>query len=186
MKKWTMIHNENLCIGCQACSIACRSENNVPMGGYRVQVHANVSGVFPKMKMDFERKSCAMCEDAPCISVCPTGASFKTPDGVTLVDERTCVSCKYCILACPYDARFVEPSGEIGKCTFCYTNRLAQGLEPACVSVCPTDALVFGDGNDPDSEVSKLLAKEAIEYPKEHLKTNPNLGFVPNYKGGAR
>lgn len=185
MKKFVMIHDENLCIGCQACSVACHNENGVSDGVYRVQVQAKMSGEFPRIKTDFHRQSCAMCEDSPCVSVCPTGASFKTKEGITLVDPKLCVSCKYCILACPYDARFVDPvSHEIGKCTFCFTNRVSNGLEPACVSVCPTDALVFGDANDLNSKVSKTIAKHDIYYPKAELGTRPSLGFIKNKKGG--
>lgn len=185
MKKLIMIHDENLCIGCQACSVACRNENGVSSGVYRMQVHGKTSGVFPNLKLDYSRASCVMCEDSPCVDVCPTGASFKTKDGVTLIDERLCVSCKYCILACPYDARFVDPvTHAIGKCTFCYTNRTSKGLQPACVSVCPTDALTFGDVNDVNSEVSKLLAKTSVEYPKAYLNTKPRLANIKNKKGG--
>ncbi|MCI6989698.1 MAG: 4Fe-4S dicluster domain-containing protein [Campylobacter sp.] len=185
MKKYVMIHDENLCIGCQACSVACRNENSVSEGVYRLQVISELKGVFPRLKTDFVRQSCVMCEDSPCVEVCPTKASFKTDDGITLVDPSICVSCKYCILACPYNARFVEPTtNEIGKCTFCYSTRLKKGLDPACVSVCPTDALIFGDANDPSSEVSKVLATNSIVYPKAHLKTKPRLGFIANKKGG--
>ena len=176
MKKFVMIHDENLCIGCQACSVACRNENGVPSGVYRLQVHGKTSGVFPNLKLDSSRASCVMC---------PTGASFKTKDGVTLIDERLCVSCKYCILACPYDARFVDPlTNAVGKCTFCYENRTNKGIKPACVGVCPTDALVFGDANDASSEVSKLLAKTSVEYPKAYLNTKPRLANIKNKKGG--
>ncbi|AQW84047.1 4Fe-4S dicluster domain-containing protein [Campylobacter pinnipediorum] len=183
MKKYLMLHDENLCIGCQACSVACRSENSVPRGLYRLQIHTKMIGTFPNLKMDFLRHSCVMCEDAPCVDVCPTGASFKTEDGVTLLNHKICVSCKYCILACPYDARFVLPDGEIGKCTFCYESRLERGEEPACVSVCPTDALVFGDANDENSEISKKLKEKKVYYPKEHLNTRPRLAMVANTKG---
>lgn len=185
MKKFVMIHDENLCIGCQGCSVACRNENEVTDGVYRLQVHSKISGNFPNLKMDFERKSCVMCENSPCVDVCPTGASFKTDNGVVLLDHSLCVSCKYCILACPYDARYVDPiSHEIGKCTFCYENRTSKGEMPACVSVCPTDALVFGDANDPNSEVSKLLAKKSVDYPKAEFGTKPSLAFIKNKKGG--
>lgn len=185
MKKYLMIHDENLCIGCQACSIACRSENGVPLGVYRLQVHSKMSGTFPKLKTDFIRHSCVMCEDSPCVSVCPTGASFKTAENITLLDKSICVSCKYCILACPYDARYVEPqTGEIGKCTFCYENRLSKGELPACVSVCPTDALTFGDINDENSKVFEILSTTEHYYPKENLKTSPQLAMIANTKGG--
>ncbi|BCX79906.1 4Fe-4S dicluster domain-containing protein [Campylobacter sp. 19-13652] len=184
MKKYTMIHDENLCIGCQACSVACRSENDVPRGVYRLQVHAKMSGTFPNLKTDFIRHSCVMCEDSPCVDVCPTGASFKTAENITLLDHSICISCKYCILACPYDARYVEPSsGEIGKCTFCYTNRLSVGQEPACVSVCPTDALIFGDLNDENSQVAKTLKTSPHYYPKAELLTRPQLAMIANTKG---
>ncbi|WP_169973229.1 MULTISPECIES: 4Fe-4S dicluster domain-containing protein [unclassified Campylobacter] len=186
MKRYTMVHNENLCIGCQACSVACRSENSVPNGVYRLQVHAKMSGTFPNLKTDFIRNSCVMCEDAPCVDVCPTGASFKTADGLTLMDHSICVSCKYCVLACPYDARYVEPkTGEVDKCTFCFDTRVSQGDQPACVTVCPTDALAFGDLNDKNSEVSKILQQKAHYYPKAELKTKPKLAMIANRKGGS-
>lgn len=182
MKKFMMIVDENLCIGCQACSIACRTENKVSEGVYRVQVWSKMSGEFPKLKTDFTRQSCVMCENSPCVDVCPTGASFKTKDGVTLVDDRLCVSCKYCILACPYDARFVDPlTNAIGKCTFCYENRLQKGEKPACVSVCPTEALIFGTLDD--EKIQKILSKNAVEYEKAHLNTKPSLAVIKNKKG---
>ena len=185
-KEYRLIHNENLCIGCQGCSVACRSENAVSDGVYRLQVQTKVSGKFPNLKMDFIRHSCAMCDDAPCVSVCPTGASFQTADGLVLLDRSTCVSCKYCILACPYDARYVEPkTGEIDKCTFCFETRVSLGEKPACVTVCPTNALAFGDINDPKSEVSKILNIKSHYYPKAELKTKPKLAMIANRKGGS-
>lgn len=186
--KFVMIHDENLCIGCQACSIACRNENDVPEGVYRLQVHAEMKGKFPKLQTNFERHSCVMCEDSPCVTVCPTHASFKLENGITMVDEKTCIGCKYCILACPYDARFVNPiTGAINKCTFCFDTRLSSDGEPACVAVCPTDALVFGDIDDAEKgkEVRKTIASNVIAYPKAELGTKPSLGFIKNKKGGS-
>ncbi|MBL0687547.1 MAG: 4Fe-4S dicluster domain-containing protein [Sulfurospirillum sp.] len=183
-KNFKMIHDENLCIGCQACSIACRSENGVPDDMFRLQVRIEMKGVFPDLKMDFKRQSCVMCENAPCVEVCPTGASFQTKDGLVHVDERTCVSCKYCIVACPYEARFTNPiTKSIDKCTFCFSNRVSHGLEPACISICPTDALVFGDMNDKSSEVYKKANKHYLLYPQAYKGTKPRLAYVPNKKG---
>lgn len=183
-RKYRMIHDENLCIGCQACSVACRSENNVPDGVFRLQVKIEVKGKFPDLKMDFKRQSCVMCDNAPCVDVCPTGASFQTFDGLVHVHDRLCVSCKYCVIACPYNARYTDPvTKSIGKCTFCFENRVARGKEPACVSVCPTDALVFGDIDDTSSDVYEKANKHYTLFPKAHLGTMPKLAFVPNKKG---
>ena len=183
MKKFVMVHDENLCIGCQACVVACKNENNVSDGVSRLAVYGVSSGVFPKLKLDIKRQSCVMCEESPCVSVCPTNASFKTADGIVMLDDRECIGCKYCILACPYEARFVDPiTNKIDKCTFCYDNRVSKGQNPACVSVCPTDALVFGDANDAESAVAKKLAG-GVKYPKEELGLKPHLGVVENYKG---
>jgi len=184
-KKFRMIHDENLCIGCQSCSVACRSENEVPDDVFRLQVRIQMEGTFPNLKMDFKRQSCVMCDDAPCVEVCPTGASFQTVDGLVHIEERLCVSCKYCVIACPYDARFMNPiTKAINKCTFCFENRVAHGLDPACVTICPTDALVFGDMNDKNSKVYKKAYAFYTLAPKEHLGTHPKLFFVPNKKGG--
>ncbi|PHO10795.1 polysulfide reductase chain B [Malaciobacter canalis] len=183
-KKYRMIHDENLCIGCQACSVACRSENDVPDDIFRLQVRVETKGTFPNLKMDMRRQSCVMCEDAPCVEVCPTKASFQTSDGVVHIDESTCVSCKYCIVACPYNARFMNPvTKAVDKCTFCYSNRVKKGLDPACVTVCPTDALVFGDISDTSSEVYKKANENNLLYPKAHLGTKPKVAFVPNKRG---
>lgn len=184
-KKFRMIHDENLCIGCQSCSVACRSENEVPDDVFRLQVRIQTEGTFPDLKMNFKRQSCVMCDDAPCVEVCPTGASFQTVDGLVHIEERLCVSCKYCVIACPYDARFMNPiTKAINKCTFCFENRVAHGLDPACVTICPTDALVFGDMNDKNSKVYKKAYTFYTLAPKEHLGTHPKLFFVPNKKGG--
>ncbi|TLP40495.1 4Fe-4S dicluster domain-containing protein [Arcobacter arenosus] len=183
-KNYRMIHDENLCIGCQACSVACRSENNVHEDVFRLQVRINTEGTFPNLKMDMKRQSCAMCEDAPCVDVCPTGASFQTKDGLVQLDQNLCVSCKYCVVACPYEARYVDPvTKNIDKCTFCYSNRVSKGQDPACVTVCPTDALTFGDINDKESDVYKKANSNILTYPKAYLGTKTKLAFVPNKRG---
>lgn len=183
-KNFRMIHDENLCIGCQACSVSCRSENSVPDNLYRVQVQIKTSGTFPDLRMDFRRQSCVMCDNPPCVDVCPTGASYQTVDGLTLIKSDLCVSCKYCMVACPYDARFVNPESDaVDKCTFCFINRVSQGMDTACVTVCPTDALVFGDMNDKTSKVYKKAKEKYLLYPKAEKGTKPRVAFVPNKKG---
>ena len=185
-KEYRLIYDENLCIGCQACSVACRVENSVPEHFFRLQVRMHTKGVFPHLSMRFERFSCVMCEHPPCVDVCPTHASFQTKDGLTHIDERSCISCKYCILACPYEARFINPiTKSVDKCTFCFTTRVSRELNPACVSVCPTEALCFGDMHDKNSLVASKSHHSYLRFPKAHLRTSPKVAFVPNRKGGS-
>lgn len=183
-KQYRLLYDENLCIGCQACSVACRVENSVPDEVYRVQVRMQTLGVFPNLGMQYERHSCVMCENPPCVSVCPTNASFQSKDGLVHIDEKSCISCKYCILACPYHARFINPlTNVVEKCTFCYETRVSKELLPACVSICPTDALTFGDMHQKESLVHQKSKKEVLLFPKAHLGTKPKVAFIPNRKG---
>jgi len=183
-KQYRLLYDENLCIGCQACSVACRVENSVPDDCYRVQVHMQTIGVFPHLGMNYERLSCVMCENPPCVSVCPTHASFQSKDGLVHIDERACITCKYCILACPYHARFVNPiKNVVEKCTFCYETRVSKELNPACVSICPTEALSFGDMHQSNAFVAQKSQKEVLLFPKAHLRTKPKVAFIPNRKG---
>lgn len=186
-KKYGMIHDDNLCIGCQACSIACRSENKIPDSVYRLQVHIKGPEKLPNggMKFTFHRQSCVHCENSPCVSVCPTKASYINADGIVLVNVDLCVGCLYCVAACPYQARYVHPETKApDKCTFCHESRLSRGEEPACVTVCPTDALIFGDLNDPKSKLSQALSSRVTFRQKERLGTQPKMFIVPNHKGG--
>ena len=184
IKQYRLVHNENLCIGCQACNVACRVEHSVPDEVYRLQVHVKTHGIFPNLGMSFERMACVMCENPSCVSVCPTGASFQTKEGLVQIHEKLCVSCKYCILACAYHARFVNPiTNTVEKCTFCYETRLSQELPPACVSVCPTEALSFGDKSHPNAAFQELLRLEVHLFPKEHLGTKPRVSIIPRKKG---
>jgi len=186
-KSYGMLFDSNLCIGCQSCSIACRAENKVPDDVYRLQVRIEgPKGTYPDLTMDFTRQSCVMCDQAPCVPVCPTGASYTNKVGVNTVDEQKCVGCKYCVIACPYQARFVNPvTGAADKCTFCYDNRVVKGDKPACVSVCPTGALIFGDLTDPQSEIRQAMKRHVMR-PKEHLGTKPKLIHIPNKRGGGQ
>lgn len=159
-KRMGMLIDLSLCIGCNACAVACKIENDVPLTKFNtwVETFDVESG-----KNDISRvsisKLCNHCEDAPCVTVCPTGASYKTDDGYVLVDHSRCIGCKYCMAACPYSVRWVDDTtGEVSKCTFCH-HRTSEGLLPACVATCVTKARMFGDFNDPNSDVSKRLAE---------------------------
>ena len=185
MTKYGMLFDSTKCIGCQSCSIACREANGVPDGVSRLQVRIVPGGTYPVPRLDFQRQSCVMCDNPPCVPVCPTGASYINADGITLVDSAKCIGCKYCVVACPYQARFINPVTHVAdKCTFC-VDRLAAGQQPACVAQCPTGALQFGDLEASDSNVSKARAAKVFVAPKEHLGTKPKLVVVPS-KGGVK
>lgn len=187
-KRYGILYDSNRCIGCQSCSVACRAENKVPDDVSRLQVWIDgPKGDYPNLTMDFHRQSCVMCDNAPCVPVCPTGASYNNKEGVNLVAAAKCVGCKYCIAACPYQARFINPvTGAADKCTFCYENRVQQGQKPACVSICPTGALLFGDLNDSKSDIRIASSKQYVVRPKEHLGTQPKLTTIPNRRGGGQ
>lgn len=167
------------CIDCEACMVACRAENQVPVGASRNWVtNSGHIGHFPNVKQTFEPGNCMHCDKPSCVAVCPTGASYKRPDGIVLVNDAKCIGCKYCIEACPYDARFLnQDTGKADKCTFC-VQRLEQGLQPACVQTCLGKARQAGDLNDPESVVSKLLDR----YPARQLITDagtgPNIYYI--------
>jgi polysulfide reductase chain B len=186
--KYVMIHDERRCIGCQACSVACRSENEVPLKVFRLQVHVEgPHGTIPDLHFKYHRISCQQCENTPCVSVCPTGASYVGEDGIVSVKQKLCVGCQYCLAACPYKVRFINPiSKAADKCNFCKDSRFKREGVPACVDICPTNALTFGDLNDPDSEVAKLLNTEITFQNKPHLGTKPRLYRIPTKQGGIK
>ena len=158
-KKLGMLIDLSLCVGCNACAVACKQENGVPLTKFNTWVESwdvDDAGTIRRANVP---KQCNHCVDAPCVTVCPTGASYRTEDGVVLVDAEKCIGCKYCMAACPFQARWVnDETGEVDKCTFCY-HRSSHGLLPACVSTCITRARYFGDLNDPQSDIAKKLAE---------------------------
>ncbi|MBZ4643049.1 MAG: molybdopterin oxidoreductase, 4Fe-4S ferredoxin, iron-sulfur binding protein [Deferribacteraceae bacterium] len=180
-KKYAIVLDDTKCIDCKACTLACKMENHVPTGlyNYRIWVAEKpVRGHFPNIKRSFQPSQCQQCDNPPCVHVCPTKASYQTEDGVVLVDHNKCILCKYCMTACPYDARYVnEEIKAIDKCTFCY-HRLPEGREPACVETCPPKVRVFGDLNDPNSEVSKLLVEHETFNLKPEKGTKPKLYYI--------
>jgi Fe-S-cluster-containing dehydrogenase component len=177
VKRYAMVMDTRKCVGCSACVLACKAENDVPEGFCRDWIVEEVRGRFPDLSAELRSERCHHCSDAPCVDACPTGASHVSDGGAVIVTHDKCTGCKACIAACPYDARFVHPEGYVDKCTFCL-HRVRQGQLPACVGVCPTESLHFGDLNDPDSEVSRLLATRAWKVQHPAAGTQPNLYFL--------
>ncbi len=172
-----LIRNDR-CIGCHACSTACKSENDVPVGVNRTWVKTVEKGVFPDVRRHFQVTRCNHCANPPCVRICPVTAMYKRAAGIVEFDADRCIGCKACLQACPYDAIYIDPdSGTAAKCHFC-AHRVDIGLEPACVVVCPTHAIVAGDMSDPDSEISAMLATLAVTVRKPEQGTAPQLFYV--------
>ncbi len=192
----------NKCVGTGKCLSACRVENDVPEGYARTWVErfvhykdgtlqvdlvpetgyagSDLPAIDPELvdRAYFAPKLCNQCADAPCNQVCPVHASFTSPEGVELIDPERCIGCAYCVQACPYGVRFINPeTSNADKCTWCY-HRITKNEQPACVEACPVGARVFGRLDDPESEVSKRLATIPTSVLKEHLGTHPKLHYV--------
>lgn len=166
------------CVGCMDCVVACKTENNVPEGFNRDWIAYDVTGTFPTLHMEIRSERCNHCDNPPCVSCCPTGASHvHDVGGVVLVDPDKCIGCKGCVASCPYGARFIHPEGYADKCTFCI-HRVEQGLKPACVSVCPTHCMHFGDLDDPNSDVSQLLASRKHHVLLPEAGTKPRIFYL--------
>jgi Fe-S-cluster-containing dehydrogenase component/formate-dependent nitrite reductase membrane component NrfD len=175
--QWAKVIDHTRCIGCHACTTACKSENVVPVGVTRTYVkHVDV-GVFPQTRRAHQVTRCNQCAHAPCVTACPTTAMFKRPDGIVDFDKSICIGCKACMAACPYDAIFINPEDHSAeKCNFC-AHRIDVGLEPACVVVCPTQAILIGDMNDPSSYVGQIINREAVNVRRPEKETLPKLFY---------
>ncbi|MCX6152927.1 MAG: 4Fe-4S dicluster domain-containing protein [Candidatus Kapabacteria bacterium] len=157
MARYGMVIDTKKCVGCMDCVVACKVENNVPEGYNRDWISYETAGKFPKLRQEIRSERCNHCDNPPCVYCCPCGAShIAETGGVVLIHEDKCSGCKACIAACPYNARFMHPEGYAAKCTFCI-QRIEKGELPACISVCPTYCMNFGDLDDPQSKVSQLL-----------------------------
>ncbi|HZV50504.1 MAG TPA: 4Fe-4S dicluster domain-containing protein [Candidatus Dormibacteraeota bacterium] len=169
--------DQSRCIGCHACTTACKSENAVPLGVTRTYVKSVEVGSFPRARRAFQVTRCNQCEDAPCVEACPTGAMYRRPDGIVDFDKSICIGCKACMAACPYDAIFINPEDHSAeKCNFC-AHRLDQGLEPACVVVCPTEAILVGDLDDPTSKVAQIVGRESVQVRRPEKATSPKVFY---------
>src|SRR6187549_1422854 len=175
--KWAKVIDQTRCIGCHACTTACKSENLVPLSVTRTYVkHVDV-GVFPQARRAHQVTRCNQCAHAPCVAACPTAAMFKRADGIVDFDKSICIGCKACMAACPYDAIFINPEDHSAeKCNFC-AHRIDVGLEPACVVVCPTQAILIGDMNDQSSYVAQIVNREAVNVRRPEKETLPKLFY---------
>jgi len=166
------------CIGCHACTIACKSEHDIPIGVNRCWVKTVEKGTFPNTQRLFFPVLCNQCEEAPCMKICPTGALFKRRDGIVDLHGDSCIGCRACMAACPYDQLFIDPNTRTAeKCNFC-ANRVENRLQPACVSVCPTECRIFGDLDDPESEVARIVQREAFLVRKPEKGTGPKVFYL--------
>lgn len=166
------------CIGCHACTVACKSEHDMPIGVNRTWVKYIEKGAFPNTRRLFSVMRCNHCADAPCVEICPTAALFTRSDGIVDFDGRRCIGCKSCMQACPYDALYIDPqSHTAAKCNYC-AHRVEIGLEPACVIVCPEHAIISGDMDNPNSEIAQLLAREQVTARKVEKGTQPKLFYI--------
>ena len=175
-KSYAMVLDTRTCVGCSACVIGCKTENGVARDYARDWVFTETTGTYPNLHMTVRSERCNHCKDAPCVTVCPTGASHYGPGGTVQVNQDKCSGCKACIAACPYGARFIDPNvGAIDKCTFC-VHRIENGIPTtSCQEICPTQSIYFGDLNDPNSEVSRLLAT------REYYTLLPGAGTKPKH-----
>jgi len=200
--KYAMLIDLRRCIGCRACMLACAQENGAPLDYTYVNAgeyltlwalgklegyNTRVLQVETKGEVKYIPLLCMHCENAPCIAVCPTGASYKAENGIVKINYSRCVGCKMCVAACPYGARYVRkvskttaPAGVVDKCNFC-AHRVEKGKKPRCVEICPTRCRIFGDLDDPNSDINKALKvidPRSVKVLKEELGTRPKVFYV--------
>ena len=181
MARYAMVTDLRKCVGCQACTVACNSEWDVPTGFARTHVHSTgVAGTFPDLVSSFYVAQCNHCDHPACVPACPTGATYQAENGIVHIDRGLCIGCGYCVEACPYGARYISPTiKKADKCNFCFP-RLERGEQPACVLTCTAHAKFFGDLEDPKSEVYNLVYDQGAR----RLET-PAVAIGPNvyYQG---
>ena len=176
--KYGFVIDNRKCIGCHACTTACKSEHQVPVGVNRTWVKQVEKGEFPNTRRLFSVMRCNHCTDAPCVEICPVEALYVRGDGIVDFDKDRCIGCKSCMQACPYDALYIDPENHTAaKCNYC-AHRVDIGLEPACVNVCPEHAIISGDMDNPETEIAQLLSRQQVKVRKPEKGTEPNLFYI--------
>ncbi len=182
-KKYGWFVDTRRCFGCHGCEVSCKSENDVPLGNYIRQTFYQDVGEYPQVARMFLPMACQHCEDAPCLKACPCGALHKESGGTVAIDYNICCGHGTCAEVCPYGAIYLDPvAKQAVKCHNCY-HRTEEGLEPACVPTCPSEALYFGDLNDPDSKINHAMeeAKKAsgeLVQLRTEKQTRPRMWFA--------
>jgi Fe-S-cluster-containing dehydrogenase component/formate-dependent nitrite reductase membrane component NrfD len=176
--RYGFVIDQRRCIGCHACTVACKEENRVPLGAFRTWVKYIERGTFPHTRRYFSVLRCNHCDAAPCVTICPTVALYRRDDGIVDFDGARCIGCKSCMQACPYDALYIDPdTGTAAKCNYC-AHRVEVGLEPACVIVCPEQAIIAGDLDDPASTIATIVAREPVQVRKAEQGTRPKVFYL--------
>ena len=178
MVNYGFVIDNRKCIGCHACTVACKSEHEVPIGVNRTHVKYIETGQYPNTSREFSVHRCNHCEDSPCTTICPTIALFTREDGIVDFDDERCIGCKSCMQACPYDALYIDPNkGTAAKCNYC-AHRIEHSYEPACVIVCPTEAIISGDLDDDNSSISNYIIENKVSVRKPESGARPNLFYI--------
>src|SRR5882724_2427834 len=176
--RYGFVIDQSRCIGCHACTVACKAENDVPLGEFRTWVKYVEKGTFPDTRRFFSVLRCNHCDNAPCVRICPVTALWRRKDGIVDFDTDQCIGCKACMQACPYDALHINPAkNSAEKCNFC-AHRVEQNLQPACVIVCPEQAIIAGDLDNPMTHISQLVSKEQVRVRKPEQGTKPKVYYI--------